>query len=214
MGLLVARRSGVLSSAWNALLGRGGRRAVAGAGTSSLTLSPTDKVSSVALSLGNLRATRSVIGASEQTSVRAAAIIPQGTGRFKVEMTANVVGASNRTELGVGLTTDSLTAPPVFANPGSAWRANGYVGINGGGGLGNPTFTDGDTISMEMDRGTGEVFYQKSGGSRFGPFTVSPTTGPFIVIVGLFEDGAQVTMNFGASAWVIPATAGYGPIPG
>jgi hypothetical protein len=97
---------------------------------------------------------------------------------------------------------------------GFGFGANGQVGV-GVTTSGDPALTAGETIAVEFNAGTGDLYYVTSR-SKYGPYNISssaaaPPASPFLFCAesDIANGSASWTFNFGSSAWVRTTTAGY-----
>jgi hypothetical protein len=85
------------------------------------------------------------------------------------------------------------------------------------------TFTTGDVIDIALDAGGQLIWIRDNGGNWNGSGTANPATciggvsisaitGPYYAAIGIKGGnvGAQVTANFGATAYSFTAPAGFG----
>lgn len=191
---------------------RGKRRVVIG-GSSSIpaaAFDPANKSADFTLSNGNLTSTRT---ASATTIANAKATLPKTTGSWHVEftLTAQVGGAG--VVFGVALSAFSNTTSTGGAGTGAA-KSSGGIAVDGTSyGAAGDTFTTGDIVAVELDATTGNVYFQKLGGTgRKGPYPIAVGAG-LVPLFGM-ENGASgvnsvVNINAGQSAFAITPTGGF-----
>lgn len=181
-----------------------GRSAIAPPVAAFATWNPADKSANIGLTNGNLTATSTGQGLVRATAGRA-------SGLYKFEV---LVGTTpNATNQAVGFARSTvLTSNMLNVANTVSWLASGDVFSNGGPIGTFDTYAPGDTISIEIDIGSQQMFLQKVGGSgRSTAFNIQ--AGPFFPAFGPGATGYAVTANFGASAWAIAASPGYGGWP-
>lgn len=164
---------------------------------------PADKNSEITLSNANLTATKAP-GAAEGF-VRGTT--SKSSGKWHFEVTCQTPGTA-RDGVGIATSGASVDSGLLLANPGGAYQVNGYVGAFATpAGFGNGTYGNGDVIAVEVDLDNLQLYFQKSGGSRIGPFTIG--SGAFFPAVTFDTTGAAFVGNFGASAFTITPTSGF-----
>lgn len=143
-------------------------------------------------------------------------------GKFHCEFT---IAGSVAGDPGVGFCNDAKSiGAPGLAGAGLnslGYYSDGLIWFNASGVLNTGvTYAGGDVVAMETDFDLRKVWFKKIGGNWNGSGTDNPATGTggysFIVNPGLYRaavDTRQSTMtaNFGATAFAIPASAGFLP---
>lgn len=66
------------------------------------------------------------------------------------------------------------------------------------------------TYAIEVDLSAKQIWIQKSGGARFGPFNYT-LSAPLFPYGEVFTNTTTITINGGQAAWVIAPTAGFLP---
>lgn len=169
------------------------------------TWNPADKGTLITLSNGNLTAINT--NASSRSAVRGT--LSKTSGLWKFEITVNAgtvisVGTASA-NIDLNITASYLGQPPLEESLG--YDANGRVTTGGSGGVTEPGYVSGDTVSIELNAATREVYFQKAGSPRSSVYVMAGTGAIFPVIQ--LRSSAQVTTNFGASAWAITPSSGY-----
>lgn len=189
--------------------------ATAGGGATTTTWNPSDKNAAIALSGGNLIGTGSSGGGF--VSGRAIASMTGSDKRhFEVVMTAQGFGI-------VGVGNSSATLNDYVGNDanGVGYVFNGQVQVAGPGVVGISSYTAGDIISVEIDRGAKLIWFAKNTGDWNNDPTANPATGTggiditavagnLFPMVSFFSNGDVRTGNFGGSAYTKSASSGFG----
>lgn len=173
------------------------------------TFNPANINADLALSNGNLTATRS---GSASATAGGKGTLPKTTGSWHVEFTiTSIVGAVNVT-IGAALEAFSNTATLTAAGSGGV-RSDGSTNVNGVAQAASDTFTTGDIIAVEYDATAGNLWLQKLGGTgRKGPFTLPAGAGivPAATVGGGATGvGSVININAGQSAFAITPTGGF-----
>lgn len=179
-----------------------------GAGTAAapaMAWNPADKAGTITLSNSD----KTALGSSvSDECVRS--VTSHSTGKWHFEVTLDAVssgypgfGVANATALltqYVGQSVNSIGYFPVGPT-GNVYQNNASLGVIGGG------FTSGAVFAVEVDADARTIYFQASGGSRLGPYTIS-AIGPLYAIASLLTT-RQLTINTGQSAFAITPTSGY-----
>ena len=178
---------------------------VGGVSVAYATWNPADKGNLITLSNGNLTAINT--NTSSRSAVRGMLSKSSGLWKFEITVSAGTVISVGTASANIDLNTGAsyLGQPPLEESLG--YDANGRVSTGGSGSVSEPGYVAGDTVSIELNAATREVYFQKAGGARSAVYVMAGT-GPIFPVVQL-RSSAQVTANFGSSAWAIPATASY-----
>lgn len=74
------------------------------------------------------------------------------------------------------------------------------------------SFAVGDTVAVELDAASGTIQFQKAGSGTWFPDNSLPSFGGAALYgcVNVPENGSAMTANFGATAFAVTPTAGYG----
>lgn len=173
--------------------------ALIGRGVSATTWNPNDKTASTALSNGDLTATMSALS----QGVRANRSRSSGQQRFEVTLTTSASTESAGLLSGSAALTGSITFTGIGFDKTPNIRSLGstLATLNGGG------LVTGDIIAIEVDADTSEVWFQRFGEARQGPYTI-PFANPVFPAVAA-NSGTVWTANFGATAWAITPTSGF-----
>lgn len=173
------------------------------------TWNPSDKSSLITLSGGDLTAERSAGGSF--AGVRSTT--SKTTGKHHFEVTAVVLpsGSGPYAYCGVANAVFDMTTNPAFGDYTNniAFRAGGAVFAGGDAVYSNPAtaFTTGETIAIEVDVDA-KTFDVYVDGAWRGPFSYS-FTGAVFAFFETFAFADKVTVNFGASAFLITPQSGY-----
>lgn len=182
------------------------RFGVLSAAAAATTWNSADKAATVALSGGNLTATKS--GAAGSADVRGTTSRTTGKWHFEVTVVA-VDPARNYPNLGIANAVASLVADLGSDNNSIQLQNNGQIWFGDSNVASTSTFTAGDTIAIEVDVPNQQVFFQRAGSARSGAVSVAGLTGAVFPAVGFYSPTASVTANFGASAFLVTPTAGF-----
>jgi hypothetical protein len=171
--------------------------------SSTTTWNPSDKNAGIALTNGNLTATRS--GGSGDAGVRS--IASTSTAKVYWEITADTLTNTNNA-FGVANSTWNLTWVDGSFNNAGSWGLNALL-----------PYASGDVIGVALDATARKVWYRVNGGS-WGPSgdpaagtggrDISTLTGALYALVFSNPNGDGHTANFGATAYANSAPSGFG----
>ena len=181
---------------------RGGGGAIANAAT----LSPNYKHDDLILSNGNLTATHS---ATNNQYEHCGTIHADPTAKLYCEVTIDNVGTGTAD---TGVAVGNYLAPVGGTFLGSVgdhsvlYHRDGRI-IKGSGAIASgAAYTTGDVIGVRVDGPAGAVAFRKNGGAWTADQTVS---GPLILMLQTYSTGAQMTVNFGATAFTQESPSGF-----
>jgi hypothetical protein len=187
------------------LLGVGGPPAATGG--SFTTLDPTNKGTGASTGAGNLIYTTTTGNAN----VRSLASMTSGLHKFEITFNGSTAPVGT---FGVCSAGYNLSGGYMGADYGFGFDTAGDWGVVRGS-TGDGTLTAGETIAIEFNAGTGDLYYVTSRG-RYGPYNIttsshiSPASPFFFCSESDNANGsASWTFNFGSSAWVRTTTSGY-----
>lgn len=91
------------------------------------------------------------------------------------------------------------------------YRQNGNIVVLNSTVATTTSLSNGDTVAVELDLDNFEVSFQRFGGSRMGPYSISSLSGTAGLAASLnFNYAADnCTANFGATAFLIAPTDGF-----
>lgn len=167
------------------------------------TWNPSDKGAGITLSGGNLIAAANATAQSAVRSTRS-----KTTGKHHWEVTFNAFANAGGPAIGVANATETLASMYLgFSANSTGVFALGDV-YNNNSVVASAIFSisPGDTVAVELDMTVG-IYFQKVGGSRQGPYTI-PSGALFAAFSGYFV-GDAVTVNFGATTFLVAPTSGY-----
>lgn len=186
------------------------------AAAATTTWNPSDKNAGYSLSGGNLVATVSGAGGSF-ISLRAIAGI-SGSSKKHFEYTITTTGL----QLG-GLGNVSADLNNLAGNDGNSigYIYNGSVQVGGPGVASLLSYTVGDTVSVEIDRGANLIWFAKNTGDWNNDPSANPAAGTLGIDISVvtgtlypmgtsFSNGSVLTANFGATAYTKAASSGFG----
>lgn len=168
------------------------------------TWNPSDKHAEITLSGGNLVAT----GSTTPTNSAVRANIGKSSGKWYWEVRVNTLGTG--VAPGIGSSTQNLNAAGAFNNLEGLrvyYSGNGNIYLpNTGFGA---TFGAGDVVGCALDMDTGDFKVYKNGSLQGTVVTgLSGTIYPYSIVISEAVP-AQVTANFGASAFAHSVPSGY-----
>lgn len=176
------------------------------------TLNPSDKGANIALSGGNLIATKSAAG---WNSVRAT--LGKTSGKWYFEITYTTVAASANAMAAVSDGASSTGS--YFGGTALSYGYNAALGQkynNGSSAAYGSTWGAGDVIGVALDMDNGKVFFAKNNVWQNSGDPVAGTNAAYTgltgtVYPGLSEIGAGdvLTVNFGASAFTYTPPTGF-----
>lgn len=174
------------------------------------TWNPGDHSSQIALTGSNLIATCS---STPPNTAGVRSTTSRSSGKLHLEFTINAIsgiGAAwplyglanaslNMSNNTAGTTRDSIEA-----------QRNGVTFFNNVNLGAIDTYVAGNTIALEVDFGTLQVWFQKLGGTgRKGPFSIASAITPYFIYTESNGVGSQVVLNVGATSFAISPTAGF-----
>ena len=178
----------------------------AAAGGATTTWNPAGKSSFVVLSNGNLTATNP----DTINQGYARATTSQTTGSYHFEVTqVSQSGTADIRDFGVVAvgTGDSISGVIVRGVGQIASDGSDVAALNGG------ALTNGNTVAVEVNAATGEVWVQRSGQARQGPFTSAsfPSSAMQPIVRQSRTSGTSTshTANFGQSTFAVTPTSGF-----
>ena len=175
------------------------------------TWNPSDKSVYIALSNGDLTATR-ITGAGTQ-GVRS--IFGASSGKWYWEITINDISYTNA-HIGIGDSGVSVYLPPGDDPDGYTYLATGSKENNNTPVSYGDTYDDSDVISIALDLDAGKIWWAKNGvwqasgdPSAGTNEAYSGISGTFYAIMALFTVGDYLTANFGDSAFSYSVPSGF-----
>lgn len=166
---------------------------------------PADKSAIITLSNSDRTATV-VSGGGSVGGVRS--VTSHATGKWHFEVTLNVTsgaypgfGVSNSTanlSQYVGVDNNSI-GYFVAGGAGDIYQNNAVVAAIG-------AFTTG-TFAVEVDADARTIYFQRSGGSRNGPYSIAATGNLYAIFSGI--QSVDLTINTGQSAFAITPNSGF-----
>ncbi len=192
--------------------------AIGGIAPVAATWDPANKSANIALSGGNLIATRNAPGSTHDGSVRGT--IGKTSGKWYFEIVCTTISTDVHV---MGIGNENM----VMTNfPGSTADGWGYLGVNGqkyhsnvGAGFGN-TYTAGDVIGIALDRDAGKVWFAKnntwqaSGDPAAGTNEAYSgiTSGTIYPVTGLYNTGSQSTIRYAAASMTYSPPSGFSTV--
>lgn len=136
--------------------------------------------------------------------------------KFYAEFVVTSVGASSDVTIGID---DGSIVPAYYSNSGSAsgipanfrgYRNGGgtYVGSTYTSGSPGISYTNGNTISVTVDRSANQITYYKNGSSVYTQ-SISSSVDQYYLCVLTFTGSADLTLNAGQTAFSYTAPSGY-----
>lgn len=178
---------------------------LARAGGAGSAWNPADAALALSFSADNLTATNTN---NLPSNVRGT--LGHTSGKYHFEILSVTGGLFEHANLGVADATASLTAATGTNTHSIRVQDNGGVFFNGSSIGPVDIWTAGDTIALEVDLGTSQLWVQKVGGTgRKGPFSFSGIGAPVFPILATATNTTSATANFGASSFAISPTSGF-----
>lgn len=136
--------------------------------------------------------------------------------KFYAEFVVTSVGASSDVTIGID---DGSIVPAYYSNSGSAsgipanfrgYRNGGgtYVGSTYTSGSPGISYTNGNTISVTVDRSANQITYYKNGSSVYTQ-SIASNVDQYYLCVMTFTGSADLTLNAGQTAFSYTAPSGY-----
>jgi hypothetical protein len=183
------------------------------------TFDPSGKSTKITLSNGNKTAAANATG-SVSNLVRVTG--SHSTGRYRLQFTPLVI--VDNTNFAIGICDGTQSVDDYLGSPGNhsvGFYANGDIYRNAFRTTGPFTYAVSDIIDVEIDFTIGAVYLRKNNGFWNADSSASPETGlggldcSFIVgaaryfALGLETNTESGVCNFGASAYIFPASPGF-----
>lgn len=136
--------------------------------------------------------------------------------KFYAEFVVTSVGASSDVTIGID---DGSIVPAYYSNSGSTsglpanfrgYRNGGgtYVGSTYTSGSPGISYTNGDKISVAVDRSANQITYYKNGSSVYTQ-SIASSVDQYYLCVMTFTGSADLTLNAGQTAFTYTAPSGY-----
>jgi hypothetical protein len=136
--------------------------------------------------------------------------------KFYAEFVVTSVGASSDVTIGID---DGSIVPAYYSNSGSTsglpanfrgYRNGGgtYVGSTYTSGSPGISYTNGNTISVAVDRSANQITYYKNGSSVYTQ-SIASSVDQYYLCVMTFTGSADLTLNAGQTAFAYTAPSGY-----
>jgi hypothetical protein len=136
--------------------------------------------------------------------------------KFYAEFVVTSVGASSDVTIGID---DGFIVPAYYSNSGSTsglpanfrgYRNGGgtYVGSTYTSGSPGVSYTNGDKISVAVDRSANQITYYKNGSSVYTQ-SIASSVDQYYLCVMTFTGSADLTLNAGQTAFSYTAPSGY-----
>lgn len=179
-------------------------------GTTYTTWNPLDKDSAITLSNGDLTAT--CTGGSHP---RVRAVDGKTSGKYYWEFTPTD-NASGNNVVGVANTSSPIVGYLGYDANSWGWLGAGLSRNNGSNGPTVSTWTNGDVLGIAVDLGAGKIWFakngtwQNSGDPAAGTGAIwSNLSGTIKPACSIYDSNADITANFGASAFTYSAPSGF-----